>query len=180
MIRFRATVPKPLLWNRSKFENEIKGVAKRLNNRVDQTYDNITQTWENKPVFNKKIGASVLRGGLFGKGALYASVTTDSDIYWFVTKGTKPHPIEPKPTNPTGMLVFGSTYKAKTTPRVLKSSSGGSSGPSVFARRIEEHPGSEARNFEDEIVKEQKPLIEEDFSNVLKRQIKIELESYGI
>lgn len=176
MIRLKATVPKPLLWRRDRFEREIKGVAKNLNNRIGRTYDAITETWENKPYFKKSIGASVLGKSVFTKGAIYASVTTDSDIYRYVTLGTEPHPIDPRPDNPTGLLIFQRNFKPKTKVGVLESSEGGKFGPFIFTDHVE-HPGVEARDYESVIIKEQIPLIEKDLFEALKKQIRLDVET---
>jgi hypothetical protein len=176
LLRFRTKVPKPFFWSKSRFEREIKGVGDRLNDRVSKTYDDITETWKNKPVFTKKVGASVVGGILSSSGAIYASVTTDSDIYWYVTKGTKPHPIDPKPGNTRGLLIFQREYTPKTSPRKLNSVPGGKSGPWRLTSHVD-HPGSEARNFEAEIIEQQKPLIEKDLREALNRQISIDVET---
>jgi hypothetical protein len=176
LLRFRAKVPKPLFWKRSKFENAIKDVGNRLNDRVETTYDNITKTWVNKPVFTKRVGGSVLGKSIFSYGAIYASVTTDSDIYWYVTKGTKPHPIDPKPDNLKGMLIFRRDFKPKTSPNSLTSVAGGKSGPWRMAQHVD-HPGAKARNFEAQIMKEQIPMIEKDLREALNKQVKIDVET---
>jgi len=108
-------------------------------------------------------------------------VKTDSLKYRYVDLGTEPHPITPRPSNKSGMLVFGSTFKARTKPGVLRTGDGGKSGMTVFTPYVK-HPGiKEPRNFEATIDKEQIPLIKEDLRETFKilTPLLFKVEKYG-
>lgn len=94
------------------------------------------QTWSHKPKFTitKKLGERVIK-------------TTD-EIYGYVDRGTRPHVIRAKRG---GVLAFKGTYRAKSRPRSISSTSGGASGASVFAKAVR-HPGTKARKFSETIA----------------------------
>lgn len=98
----------------------------------------VTQrTWDNKHEFRVRKTKSYER-----------EISTESLIYHFVDAGTKSHSIRPVNAQ---KLRFQTSYKPKTLVRKILSRQGGASGPVVFANAVK-HPGTEARNFAEEIA----------------------------
>lgn len=95
-------------------------------------FEKTTSTWKTKPEFVIDV-----------RPRSYA-IITDSDIYHFVDKGTRPHKI---PVGELGFLAFRGGYQAKTTPRVIQSQAGGASGDYVYTTKTIDHPGTAAREF---------------------------------
>lgn len=169
MIRMKkATVPKDSVKN---IQQAVKKAATNLGKRVGKQYDELTGNWNDPPEFTQRVDARATRTTV--------EVKTLNKKYRWVNLGTKPHPIDPKPDNPIGLLVFQKDYTAATRPRSLETRRATKSGPTIFAKHVE-HPGSEPRHFEIPIIEEQKPLTREEFRDLLKATIKIEMETYGI
>lgn len=120
-------------------ESALQERARQVASEIRADFEKTTATWEHQVEFVEKI--------TFGARGIDISVSTDDEIYKFVNSGTKPHAIVPVRAR---ALRFRGGYKAKTTPGVLGSSAGGSSGPEV-TRKAVWHPGTEARNFDLEI-----------------------------
>lgn len=114
-------------------ENALTGSAKAA--KVD--FDVTTQTWTKRPEFT--IDSEP------GK----RTISTDNEIYGYVNDGTPPHPIVAK-NAPT--LVFGVPFKAKTAVRVIGSGAG-SKGATIRRPKAVQHPGTDAREF-DQVIKE--------------------------
>lgn len=103
---------------------------------VQEDFRKTTSSWQHKPAFSveKRTGERI--------------VSTNDEIYGYVDEGTRPHVIRPKRGK---VLAFaGGAYRAKTSPRVIGSTGGGSSGATVFSRGVQ-HPGTKAREFEQAI-----------------------------
>lgn len=114
-------------------ENTLTSLAKSI--KVD--FQVTTKTWKNKPNFIIKSK----------KGS--RSIYTTSEIYLWVSGGTKAHKIRAKTT---GGLRFQTGYKAKSIVGKIMSRAGGSFGPYVNPPPMEvNHPGTKARNFDQEI-----------------------------
>jgi len=123
-------------------------ILKALNeaaDRVEDDYHQITKTWYQKPKITKtkEITPSTAR----------IVIGSDDEILEYVTKGTHPHPIWPIRAE---RLQFRSGYRAKTTPGIVGSTSGGPTGGEVYSVGVM-HPGTEPRDFEDAIVEKESP-----------------------
>ena len=118
--------------------NALTGTAKAI--KID--YDVTTQTWTKRPLFTIE------------KPKWYERlISTDNQIYLYVTGGTEPHPISAK-NAPSLVFQWGGpgSYQAKTAPRIIASRSGGPTGPTVYRQEVQ-HPGTQAREFEVTISK---------------------------
>lgn len=124
---------------------------RRIGTKMKADFEKTTKTWDNKPKFEVLVS-------LAGGGATVL-VDTNSVIYGYVTKGTAEHVILPRRAK---ALRFGSVFRAKTTPGVIDSRAGGSSGPDVFSQGVL-HPGTEPRNFD--------KIIARDWSRRFKREM---------
>lgn len=120
------------------FQRAIHDALEESGETALKEFESTVTTWsdETKPTFTLKVTKDT------------ASVSTDSEIYKFVDKGTKPHDIAPTKRS---RLRFQQAYVPKTTPRVVGSQSGGGVGDFVFTRKVVHHPGTEARGFTEEI-----------------------------
>lgn len=107
-------------------------------NTVKRDLESTVKSWTNKPVFTIEYSKDEI------------TVGTDDNIYALVDEGSPAHPIYPRVAK---RLKFQSKYKAKTTPGVIGSRSGGKSGIIVTATGIPRHPGFTARKFIDAIAK---------------------------
>lgn len=133
-----AIVPRLPVLDVRRFEQAIQAALNDAEREALVSYGNTVQTWTRKPVFTSQ------------RLALWERVIgTDDEIYGYVNHGTEPHIIRPR--NPGGVLAFQSGYQAKTIPNVAFSRAGGAFGPTVHAREVN-HPGTEARNFDDAIA----------------------------
>lgn len=168
MIRMRVTVPKV---NTPNLQQAIRTAATNLGKRVHKQYDDLTGQWNDPPQFDEKVNVRATR--------TIVEVKTLNNKYRWVDLGTSPHPIDPRPENTTGLLVFQAGYTPSTTPRSLKTRSSSRSGPTIFTPHVD-HPGSEPRHFEVPIAKEQKPLVKDELIKLIKNNLKIGTETYDI
>jgi hypothetical protein len=114
--------------------------ALRKEGRVQlKDFEKTVATWDHGVEFEMLISLS--------GGGPQLLVGTDDAIYGYVNEGTKPHII--RPVN-APRLAFQGQYTPKTVPGVIGSKSGGSSGDMVYANSVQ-HPGTQARDF-DEII----------------------------
>jgi hypothetical protein len=125
-------------------------IRRNLTRAVDQTanivrddFKRTVRTWRTKAAFAK-------RGPIQKIDNIEAKVSTNSEIYLFLDKGTRKN--YPIPKSGTANLRFRSGYTAKTRVRVIGSRGGGASGPFVHRRRVI-HPGIKAREFSLTIAK---------------------------
>ena len=142
-ITFKAVLPKKAkLIDQPKLQKELRGALKGTGKLILSDFNKTTRTWSNKPSFQKK-------GPSRGKGELAVEVFTENLIYFFLTRGTRSHPVAPVRAK---ALRFQSGYKAKTRVRTIGSRSGGSFGPIAFSKG---HmvKGIKARDFDKEIAK---------------------------
>ena len=105
--------------------------------KIERELRSTVKAWKHKPSFSVKYARDEI------------SITTDDDLYALVDAGSPAHTIVPVRAR---RLVFQNKYKAKTSPGVIGSSSGGKSGVVVVAMRVS-HPGFQARKFIEEIKK---------------------------
>jgi hypothetical protein len=125
----------------AKMRSIIRDTGKTIEREALRNYRRTVNTWRKKPQFDAIAE--------YTESGFEILVGTDDKIYAYVDRGTRPHVIRPRGPWP---LRFKSGYSAKTTPRVLSSSPGGAEGPTVYAREVF-HPGTQAREFTDEIYK---------------------------
>lgn len=120
-------------------EQQLQKVADRLLFNFEKT----TRTWSgaSKPYFFKRM----VRQG----SNITIVVGTLSEIYLYVSGGTKPHMIYPVRAK---ALRFRSQFRPKTRPNQLASWKGFKGGAVRFAQQVH-HPGTEARNFPPLVVK---------------------------
>ena len=147
---------KPTKLRSSKVRLELLNAVGRQATAIKKDYARTVKSWAKKPEFevqqSLKGGPSVLVG-------------TDDVVYLFVDEGTRPHIIAPKGPWP---LRFQTGYKAKTSPGVLDSGSGGKFGPERRALVVH-HPGTEARGFSAKIAAEHEKLFKRAMERAMVR-----------
>jgi len=119
-------------------------------------WESTVSTWVNPPVFNTA-------NAHYEGSDIVGSVYTESAIMGYVNDGTIPHLIVPVKAK---ALRFFSAYAAKTSPGVIGSQAGGSSGNPVFSQGVM-HPGSAGRNFDQAIADKR----QSDFESIIGRLI---------
>lgn len=149
-LRMKAVIPKKA--NFKAVMAEVEKEMKAIHKEVDKDFDSTVRTWDNKPKWDKEFKA--------GSNQIRFATMTANEIYGYVSGGTKPHRIVPKRAK---VLAFPGTFKAKTSPGTIPSGAGGSSGATVYSKGVM-HPGTKARNFDEQIRRK----WEKPFANRLK------------
>lgn len=144
-VRLETILPDKDFFSTDRVLRELKGALDHTGNIIRDDFKKTVRTWRRKVMFTKVGPRNV------GGGKLAVDVFTDNLIYFFVSGGTRRHPI-PKTPKTTGFLVFQSGYTAKTRPGVVGSRAGGPRGPIRRARQVI-HPGTKARDFDKVIAK---------------------------
>jgi len=129
---------------------------------IIKDFEKTTATWKNKPVFEMQISLS---------GGLQVEVYTESEIYKFVDKGTKPHDIWPgfyTGKSDKKVLAFSSKSTPKTIPGVIGSGPGSRGKVDTF-RPYVKHPGTKARRFSEEIEKKWQKIFKTRMEQALKQ-----------
>jgi hypothetical protein len=139
----------------------MKQVAQTAEREMLRRYRRTVSTWTHQPQFTSDTEATAT--------SVAVIVGTDSPVYAFVDRGTKPHAIVPK--RPGYPLRFRSDYQAKTAVGVLNSGAGGASGDWVRAMRVW-HPGTKARRFTEMIFQEIRQLIFDRTIRLLDRELR--------
>lgn len=149
-VKFVPIIPGPLNVDKmlDTLRDMVKKQAKFSNTQFGLTY----RTHKHKPSFKEEFKETPKE---MTGSALTSGEGSKDNPYPFL-KGTKPHIIKPKRAK---SLVFRSDYTAKTSPRIIGSRSGGSSGALVFSQGVR-HPGTKDRKFEEEIAKREQPKFE--------------------
>lgn len=169
-VKFEAIIPKNLagFFDFRRLEREMFRSMSDTIRQVEKDYQATVRTWRRKPTFVK-----INPRKLFG--SIDAKVTTKDEIYFFVEEGTRPHMIRPKRG---GRLRFQTGYRAKTKPRRLGSTPGGSFGPFVSSTGVL-HPGTVAREFSKEIAKRRKKLLVSLTQRAFRRSFKLRFRLGG-
>lgn len=152
---------------RKSFRQLADKVARQLNTLerdaegIKADFEATTATWKHKPEFVIKFQPWPTAG------AISAVVYTDDEIYGYVDRGTKPHPIAAKYAP---YLRFQVGYHAKTTPNTIGSHGGGKFGPWRMPKEVQ-HPGTEARNFSQIIQEKWQKRLPEDMQEAVRRGV---------
>lgn len=148
----------------SDIKSEIEAVVKDTAEKEARSFRRTVQTWsaKNKPIFRiRKINS--------GDDIAHYGIFTDSLIYKWVNFGTKPHKIVAN-GNAGGnglWLRFQENYKAKTRPGFITARDGGKFGNWVTPTETN-HPGIEARRFDEQIAEKQQKRLDDSIEKLLK------------
>lgn len=136
---------------------EIEKVLRlRTGPDLRREFGKTVEGWQNKPNFMQRMA--------FRHDYLSVTVYTTQQQYAIVNAGSPPHTITPRRAG--GMLRFQPGYRAATSPRVIGSRAKQRSGAVVAAFRVE-HPGFEAREFDEIIAEEIAPRFAEDVQEAI-------------
>jgi hypothetical protein len=147
---------KPGRFNERAFVEEIGRRAELVADGMLLDFLLTVSQWEHEPKFDKEVSV--------GPNSVDILVGTDDQIYRYVSEGTKAHPIRVKNAK---ALHFQAGYNAKTMPGVISSKAGGAFGDDVFALEVQ-HPGTEARKFEETIAKKWRPRFQKEMQAAMK------------
>ena len=154
-----AIVPKGKIVDDVALRREILRAIDSTTNDMLADFRATTRAWDKKPDFYQ-VEATV-DGGV-GQGA----AGTDDVVYGYVARGTAPHGEDAVTGN---VMVFAEGYTAKTSPGVIGAHAGGvSEGGDVFAKHVN-HPGIQARGFEDAIAKKRQRTLQNNVTAAILR-----------
>ena len=120
---------------------------------VRRAFERTTRTWTKRPkfrVWSRQAGYA----GLGGKYIPKLSVSSQDEIYYYVSKGTA-----------IRWAVMSQDFRPKTRPRVIGSRTGRGGAvivgrKAMTARNIQPRPGIKAREFDEEIKKRRTPWFQ--------------------
>lgn len=158
---------RPKKFKDREFRKEVLFAAGKAARDIKKDFQQTVKTWKRKPTFEMVVAV--------GPKSIDILVSTDDEIYGYVDKGTKPHPIfagiyTGKSDKKSLYFQWGGkgSYSPKTIPNVIGSRSGGSSGPMVNKAWVD-HPGTKARNFDKIIAKKWEPIYKRRIEQALSR-----------
>jgi len=132
------------LFDERSFRRAIRNIRAARAKDIKIDFDVTTRTWTNPPKAKIQL-----------VGDTTALIFISNDRYTWVNEGTKAHQILPRNAS---RLVFQANYKAKTVVGTIASRPGGSFGPTVYSMGVE-HPGTQARKFDDLIAAKWNKLL---------------------
>jgi hypothetical protein len=153
-VSARAIIPRP--FNARLIRQQLERGMEEYNELVKQDFEATVETWEHEVEFHAEVKDT--------PQGLVAEVSTEDEIYGYVNNGTDPHPIRAK--NAKALAFPGGGYVAKTIPGMVGSQSGGPAGDTAFAKEVQ-HPGTEARKFDEAIKKKRRG----DFARIMLRAL---------
>jgi len=152
---------KPQRFNDRAFRARIQSTARKVAGEMEKDFKATTATWKHKVKFEKLVDVAA--------SPVQILVGTDDEIYGYVNNGTKPHPIFAgiyTGRSNKAVLAFPSAYKAKTQPRVIGSEGGGGFGDTVVVPFVQ-HPGTDARHFDEVIRDKWEPRFKREIESAL-------------
>jgi len=157
----KVTVPKEVM-NSSQMRGQI---TQTLRNKtapdLQRMFKGTVNGWADKPSFLQKFRDSQS----YMSATVYVSPNNSGgETYMLVNAGSRPHTIRPRRAR---MLRFQPGYRAATRPRVLSSRSFSRSGNFISAQQVN-HPGFEAREFDDTIAEEYAPTFAADMQDAIR------------
>jgi hypothetical protein len=163
--------------SRQRFANyaEVKKeLAKTLDRVVKphfiRRFDLVVMNWKHQPDFKAR---KFIRPDKIWLNVFPAGDKEDKDIYFFVTKGTKPHRIAARRAPRLAFMWGGvGSYKPKTAPRGKIGGPGIIVGGTLHRPVAVQHPGTEARDFEGVIAEDEKRWYSRTMENAWRRAIR--------
>lgn len=149
---------------RREMSNAVTDHAKTLKTE----FDDVVSDWskDNRPAFKieTKVGSQEIRATVRpvvrGQGWL---------IFKWTDLGTRPHPIDPKPSNRRGLLIFQEGYSPKTLPIARAHVGDGQPHGDWASRQHIDHPGTKARRFSETIRQRTYPKFRQTIENAMRR-----------
>jgi hypothetical protein len=142
------------------FRDELRAETEKISKEIKADFEKTTKTWEHKPKFDVKTKST--------NEQVSIAVSTKDKVYGYVDQGTRPHIIKPRRAK---RLAFSSKFKPKTKVRVIGSQAGARGKVDTFAQVVH-HPGSDAREFAQEIQAAWQPKLKKRIEQTITRAAK--------
>ncbi|MDD3787018.1 MAG: hypothetical protein PHQ87_15840 [Hydrogenophaga sp.] len=162
MPSLKAIVPDRMPVDAKRMRRELEAAINKTLDAVRSDFRRTVRTWKEQPVF-VLVKARAVGAHLEGE------VHTTNEIYRYVTRGTRPHPIVAK--NAARLLFKSSGFLPKTHRRVIGSGRGREGSGWATADAVD-HPGTEAREFEEEIAARKQRNLENAVTAAVLRAVK--------
>lgn len=165
-IQIVVTVPDKILDSREIME-EIRHVMETKTRRdIKNLFEKTTEGWSNQMNPKSGFGEVVFQSrDHFGSSEMSVTVYTRSQKYILVNAGARSHTIAPRRAK---MLRFQTGYRSATSPRRIGSMSPARFGRFISARMVN-HPGFEARDFDEAIAEHYAPVFERDIQDAINK-----------
>ena len=157
---FRAIVPKSPIIDQTRLARAVLDAIDDTTEVMLNDFEKTTKTWEHDVDFYQ-VRAS--QQGDMGQGA----AGTDDTIYGYVTRGTKPHGEDAVNAN---MMFFATDSVPKTTKGTIGSKGNSNNSDFVFTKHVD-HPGIEARGFEDTISTRRQRNLQTNVQAAIAREV---------
>lgn len=160
-ISIQVKIPSLELFDSQRFVREIDVYMR--NHAIPDIrflFNSTTQGWKTRPRFFGKTNYTRYR--------MEATVYTTNKNYVRLNAGALPHIIRPRKRNRGGFLSFRTGYLSSTSPRSLTSRAYQRSGEYVSAQTVQ-HPGFDAREFDETVAEAYRPSFEENVQNAIDR-----------
>lgn len=147
------------------FRNEMRGMLKMTGKVIKKDFTETTRFWKTKVKFTVDFAITP---------EPFLEVWTDNEIYGYVNFGTDPHDIWAgiyTGKSNKKVLKFQTGYKAKTAKGRKQSRPGGPSGPFIM-RPYVSHPGTDPRDFDEDIQERRQPWFEKEAQKALDRAVR--------
>lgn len=157
----RAIIPKDMsVFDGNAYVGRL--VRKQLSETIpalETVFRHTVDGWEHKPTFKgtQRITRNSITMSVSASGP-------HADQYALVNSGSPPHTINARRG---GLLRFQRGYRASTRPRMLSSRAKSRFGPYVGAVQVN-HPGFEAREFDETIAELFQPIFEADMAEAMR------------
>lgn len=137
MASIKVFVPKSLVADPQKMARAVANALDGAAKGALEDFKVTTATWQHQPDFS-----------IDTPNADRRVVGTDDEIYGYVSGGTKPHIIV---AHGKALAFPGGGFRPKSRPGYIGSNKGSKGGAVVFRPRVQ-HPGTEARKFDEAIA----------------------------
>ena len=134
---------------------------------IQKDFVDTTANWKHKVKFEHIVSLA--------QGNIAILVTTDDVIYRYINEGTRPHEIWAGAYTGKSnkrVLAFPSVFVAKTKPGSLTSGSGKRGRVDTFVPMVH-HPGTEARNFDEQIEKKRGKWFKQQMEAAMSKARKV-------
>lgn len=166
-VLYRATRSRRKFHNAPAVRNELERTLKSTTApALKRKFEAVVSNWSSDVSFGtlNKINVDSIKVFVYPKGA-------DKKVWFYVDKGTKPHPIKAVNAPFLSFIGYG-TYKPKTSPIAKFGGPGVTVGGHMVSPMVVNHPGSKARKFTETITHDYQPTFRKDMNNAFRRGIR--------
>ena len=173
-ISIKVTIPKEILRQQAVQDSIALFMTRKTAPEVKALFRGTIEGWQNKPTFRNKLTrrASYISERIWAEGnRVTIRGLTVADQYQIVNFGAKRHTFGPKGIGYPLRFKHGSGYVSSTRPRILTSGPSSDGGSWVQTMSVD-HPGLEARRFDEEIKKQYEPTFRSDMQDAINAAVK--------